>query len=260
MNVSNLIITYVSITRTYCTNIPIQWQYSLFISDGEGEHSLRCFKIVPGQSPNHVQNSPCLHVYNSHFSVYANTTTAHLDYLHTILYIHNVLLHFNLRLRRALPHLLSLAALEEAGFYHLSTACTPSLPAEDLHAPEPHTDHDVQHTGPLRDPIEDIVFRLLTWPLSSARGETTIVGLRLVIQCFGEHAAEHIRYDERVHRLCLRVVSDVIWRGEQLGLPSTYLDWLCAEGQKGCMNVLKVGCEQLLDGLGRWQEVTERKL
>jgi hypothetical protein len=60
--------------------------------------------------------------------------------------------------------------------------------------------------------------------------------------------------------LCLRVGSYVRWRGEQLGLPKTYLDWLCAEGQKGCVNILRVGCEQLLDGLDRWQEVTGRKL
>ena len=129
-----------------------------------------------------------------------------------------------------------LAAIEEAGSYH-----PPTAPA---HSP----------------PIEDIVFRLLTWPLSSACGETTVVGLPLAMQCFGEYAAEHMQYDERVHRLCLRVGSDVIWRGEQLGLPKTYLDWLCAEGQKGCVNILRVGCEQLLDGLDRWQAVTGRKL
>lgn len=53
-----------------------------------------------------------------------------------------------------------------------------------------------------------------------------MVGLPLVMQCFGECAAEHMRYDERVHRLCLRVVSDVIWKGEKLGLPKIYPDWL----------------------------------
>lgn len=50
-----------------------------------------------------------------------------------------------------------------------------------------------------------------------------------------------MQYDERVHRLCLRVGSEVTWRGEQLGLPKTYLAWLVAEGQKGCVNILRVG-------------------
>ncbi|KAF3043039.1 hypothetical protein E8E11_005643 [Didymella keratinophila] len=162
----------------------------------------------------------------------------------------------------AAHHLASslLAAIEKAGSYHPPTAPAHSSPSGDLHAPIPHLDHNPNYIDYLPDPIEDIVFRLLAWPLSSACGETTVVGLPLAMQCFGEYAAEHMQYNERVHRLCLRVGSEVIWRGEQLGLPKTYLDWLAAEGQKGCVNILRVGCEQLLEGLDRWQEVTGRKL
>ena len=157
------------------------------------------------------------------------------------------------------PALALLVTIEEASSYHPPTAPTISLPAEALHAPEPHLEHRPQFVDYLPDPIEDIAFRLLAWPLSSACGETTVVGLPLVMQCFGEYAAEHMQYDERVHRLCLRVGSEVIWRGEQLGLPKTYLDWLVAKGQKGCVNILRVGCEQLQEGLARWQGVTGRR-
>ncbi|KAF1924405.1 uncharacterized protein M421DRAFT_402716 [Didymella exigua CBS 183.55] len=154
-----------------------------------------------------------------------------------------------------------LNAIAEAGSYPPASSSA-SLPrAEDLHAPQPRHDYIHQQTEYLPDPIEDIVFRLLAWPLSSAYGvETVVLGLPLVIQCFGEHADAHMQYDERVHRLCLRAVSDVRWRGEQLGLPKTYVDWLCAEGQKGAVNILKVGYEQLDDGLRRWQEVTRRNM
>lgn len=189
-----------------------------------------------------------------------------------------------------------LAAIDEAGSYSplFTPASAPPIEglqasqlqpdrapqhAEYLHASQPQPErapqhagyslnpqhaqylHNPQHSQYLSDPIEDIVFQLLMCPLSTAGGlEVTTIGLPTVIQCFGEHSRDHMLYDERLHRQCLRAGSDVIWRGEQLGLPKVYLDWLCAEGQRGSVNILRMRCELLEEGLQRWQEVTGRRM
>lgn len=156
-----------------------------------------------------------------------------------------------------------LAATSKAGSYP-----PPSAPAflqhiHYRHVPPPQFHYAAhEYTEYLPDPIEDIVFRLLAWPLSSVplSSETVTLGLPLIISCFEHLAAEHMHYDERLHRLCLRSDSDIMWRGEQLGLLKGYLDWLCAEGQKESVNILKIECGQLEKGLERWQEVAGRRL
>lgn len=112
------------------------------------------------------------------------------------------------------------------------------------------------------DPLHDVVFRLLTWPLSHSPSsdEMVTIGLPLVMECFGALANLHLQYDPRVNRQCLEGNSELRWHGRQLGLPRAYVDWLGAESLRTSVNVLRIRVSKLEDGVKIWQQATGRRV
>lgn len=102
--------------------------------------------------------------------------------------------------------------------------------------------------------VEDIVGRLLRWPQSaenvSPQGFITI-GLPLVVNCLGPGSEEHMRYNPRSHRACLRRNSELRRRGHALGMPQRYMQWLTGEN---CSNVIGMHISDLQRAERVWKQ------
>jgi len=115
--------------------------------------------------------------------------------------------------------------------------------AEGIHVPSRTLNPP---SAPAAMRVENIVASLLDPPARcfGHRGTVTIE-LPFVFHCLGPGHKDHIEYSREVHRVVLRSTSELRHRGAEMGMPHSYMAWLC--GRKGhCNNILRIDGAKLL--------------